>query len=454
MKRKLAYSAAGALAAVLVLAAQQQSDMIIKITKGDRAVIAVPDLRGSGDAQQYMAAFNQTLWNDLESAGIFRMAPKSMYPLQVPQRPEDFRRPPAGPRAGAGGLWLSDWSGPPVNTNYLTLGYTGVELGQMVLRGWLFNVAQADLTNAQVFGKTYLAPLSEEGARSLAHQFATDILNRFSVVSLTGTRIYFVRSSGRGVKEIWAMDPDGSNQKQLTFYKSTSLHPAVSPDGTRLAFTTFAKGNPGIFVHSLETGRRLPFYSPVSPLVATPEYTPDGREIVFASSSGGATQICVANADGSGLRRLTHSNSVNIEPKVNPKTSAEIVFVSDRSGMPQIWRMSMEGTDARMLTTGEGEAVNPAWNPDGQHIAFSWTRGFAPGNYNVFIMDVATREFVQLTHGAGRNEHPSWAPDGLHLVFASNRSGSPQIWTMLADGTQLKQLTTQGQNEMPVWGKH
>ncbi len=66
-------------------------------------------------------------------------------------------------------------------------------------------------------------------------------------------------------------------------------------------------------------------------------------------------------------------------------------------------------------------------------------------------MDVATREYNQLTHGAGRNENPAWAPDGRHLVFSSNRSGSTQIWTMLADGTQLQQLTTHGNNEKPVW---
>jgi TolB protein len=66
-------------------------------------------------------------------------------------------------------------------------------------------------------------------------------------------------------------------------------------------------------------------------------------------------------------------------------------------------------------------------------------------------MDVATRQFVQLTHGAGRNENPVWAPDGRHLAFSSNREGGNQIWTMLADGTQLRKLTTQGSNLRPVW---
>jgi TolB protein len=68
-------------------------------------------------------------------------------------------------------------------------------------------------------------------------------------------------------------------------------------------------------------------------------------------------------------------------------------------------------------------------------------------------MDVASQELVQLTHGAGRNENPNWAPDGVHLVFSSKRGRNTQIYTMLADGSAVQQLTTQGNNEKPVWTK-
>ena len=136
---------------------------------------------------------------------------------------------------------------------------------------------------------------------------------------------------------------------------------------------------------------------------------------------------------------------------MNPKTGNTMVLVSLRSGTAQIYKMNIDGADVQRLTSGEGDAVNPSWHPDGQFIAFAWTRGFAPGNYNIFVMDVATQQLNQLTHCAGRNENPTWAPDGRHLVFSSNRDGGSQIWTMLADGSQLQKLTTQGRNQRPIW---
>ena len=447
-------------AAAALLVAAQQSDILIKITKGERAAIAVPDFRGAGEAQAHMNAFNQTLWTDLETSGLFRMAPKTMYPLEVPQRPEDFRAPlppSKPPRRGEApqpvrqGPWLTDWSNPPVEANYLTLGYAAAQNNNLVLFGWFYNVNQPDLRNAQVFGKIYFGALDENGAHKVAHEFASDIMAQFGYKSLAGTKIYF-DSDRTGHKEIWMMDSDGSNQKRLTSYNSLSLMPAVSPDGTRIAFTSYARGNPSILMHSLVTGGKLTFYNQSASMNATPDFTPDGKQIVFSSTAaGGYAQLYVTNVDGSNLRRLSRSQSIDIEPNVNPKTGAEIVFVSGRSGPPQIYKMNLDGADVQRLTPGEGDAVNPSWHPDGQHILFAWTRGYAPGNFNVFVMDVATREFVQLTFGAGRNENPNWAPDGRHVVFSSNRNGGAQIFTMLADGTQVKQLTTQGWNMRPVW---
>jgi TolB protein len=430
------------------------------IGHGKKPAIAVPDFRGSGDAQRFMDPFNGTLFRELQTSGQLKMIAKTIYPLQVPQQPTDFK-PPAGGRSA--GPWLSDWSGPPVNANFLAFGYTAVQNNQLVLYGWLYDVTQANTSSAQLIGKVYLGTLDEAGARKIAQQFAADILKLFGATSLIGSKVYFV-SDRSGHKEIWSMDYDGSNQKQFTAYGTITTFPAVSPDGTKIAFTTYpvrrgaggkviSEGQPVIFIHSLETGRKLVYYNQQASMNNATDFMPDSRHLLISSSASGYAQIYSTDLDGSGIKRVSHSQTLDVEAKVNPKTGSDLVFTSGRGGPPQIYRMSIDGTDSARLTTGEGEAVNPAWSPDGQKIAFSWTRGFEPGNYNIFIMDVASREVVQLTHGEGRNEHPNWAPDGVHLVFGSRRGRNMQIYVMLADGTGLQQLTTQGNNDNPIWVK-
>jgi len=446
-------------AGILLVLAAQQSDVIIKIEGGSRPAIAVPDLRGSGAAQPLMNTFNETLYNDLDGSGIFKIVPKTMYPLNVPQQPSDFREPPVERRTRpgeqpptGGGLWLLDWSSPPVSANYLAFGYTAIQNNVLVLYGWFFNVGQPTVAQAQVFGRRYFGSPDEAGAKKTAHDFAADIISQLGGTPLTGSKIYFV-STRTGHKEIWVMDPDGSNQRQISHFDSISIMPAVSPDGSKIAFTSFVHGNPAIFILSTDTGRRLPFYNQKASMNATPDFTPDGKHLLYSSTASGWAQIYIADVDGANLRRISDTRALEVEPKVNPKTGTDLVFVSGRSGPQQIYHMNIDGTDVERLTNGEGEASNPCWHPNGQAIAFAWTRGFATGNFNIFIMDVASRKYDQLTHGEGRNENPSWAPDGRHLAFMSNRSGSEQIWTMLADGTQVKQLTTTGTNWTPVWAK-
>jgi len=460
----------GAAAVTLAILAAQQTDFNAIISKrAGVPALAVPDFRGDGQSQSFMAVFNQTLWKDLETSGNFDMVPKSQYPLNVPQQLSDFRsappaQNPSGRRsqapptpANGGGSFLTDWSAPPAHANYVAIGYAAVQNSLFVLRGWLVDLSIPDPANAAALTKTYPEPLDEGGARKAAHEFACDILQKFGSTCLFGTHIYFVRRSGSlkaPVAEIWQMDPDGKNQKQITHFNALSDFPAISPDGSKLAFTSWVHGNPAIFVFSVDPVRDLRFYNQRgASVMGEPSFTPDGKQVVFQSSVGGCCGIYIANVDGSGVHAVTASRAIDSEPKVNPKTGAEIAFSSGRSGPEQIYRMNIDGTDIERLSDGTGEASNPSWHPDGQFLAYAWTRGYMAGAFNIFIMNVATREYKQLTHGEGKNENPSWAPDGKHIVFMSDRTGRSQIWSMLADGTQQQQLTSEGSNLRPVWGK-
>lgn len=433
-----------ALTAAMTLFAQ---DLNIWIREGGgKTALAVIDFRGSG-SQPYMAAFNSTLFGDLQNSGLFEMKPKSMFPLNNPQRPEDLR-----PADGGQGFALSDWAGAPVNASHLVFGYTAAQNGALVLYGYVDDVRQSNPQSAQLMAQRYAGSLDEAGATHIAHEFASDIIERFGGgASLLGSRIYYVSQRSKDVKEIWAMDWDGSNQKQLTRLNSISSYPSVSADASRLAFTTWAKGTPRIMMIDPLTGRQYSFYNQEASVNSQVSFTPDGKGIYYISSAAGIAQIFAADVNGQGFRRISHRDAVLAEPKVNPKNPNVILFTGGPGG-EQIYQMNADGAGVERVTNGEGEASNPAWNQDGQHFAFAWTRGYARGDFNIFIMDIGSRAYIQLTHSEGRNENPSWAPDGRHLVFMSNRSGKEQIYTMLADGTQVKQLTAQGENLYPVWG--
>jgi len=100
--------------------------------------------------------------------------------------------------------------------------------------------------------------------------------------------------------------------------------------------------------------------------------------------------------------------------------------------------------------TDGGYATSPSWSPSGQFLTFAWNRKYgpgAPGGQDIYVMDIASKRWIQLTHDSGMTDFPSWSPDTRHIVFQRG----DQIWTMLADGTNQQQLTTSGSNSMPNW---
>lgn len=445
-----------ATAAAILFAAQQRPDITGNVSKQQTIpAIAVPDFRADGDAQPLVAAFNETLWSDLKDSGLVKLVPKTLYPTVVPQQPSDMLDPKPGLEK-AGGRLMSDWANPPAQANYLAFGYAAAKEGLFVAFGNFFDLGQPTPRAAKVFSDVYTGPLTEDGARAAAHKFADDILKRFGGSTLFGTHIYFA-SNRTGHKEIWSMDYDGSNQHRITRFDTIATSPAVSPDGSRLMCTAYpGQDKPArLFLYSTDPLLRLGFANPAGDYDAHSSFTPDGKQVLFDNATVGSYRIYMANLDGSHARVIRSSQDIAVSPVMNPKNSNLIAFTSDRSGTPQIYTMDADGGSVTRVTNGIGEAHNPAWSPDGGHIAFAWTQGYAPGNLNIFIIDVSDGKYVQLTHGDKefKNENPSWAPDGRHIAFSSTRGGKEQIWSMLADGSDMKQLTTEGANTNPAWGK-
>ena len=402
--------------------------------------LAAPDFKlvtTDTGTQNLATTFNTTLGNDLQAAGIFDMVSRSFYPMSIPGAPQEVH--------------LTDWSSAPPNASMLAFGNLGVQGGYLNIQGWLYDTKNPQ--SPQVLGKQYREEANDANARLIAHRFADEIIFRLGggVQGIAETKLYFVSARG-GSKEIWQMDYDGAGQKQLTHLGSIALSPHVSPDGSRVAFSGVTKDGWQILMYSLELSRLVSF-----PHFGGDNYSPawssDGQNIAFSSSRTGNTEIYAVNSLGAGVRRLTESKGPDVSPTWNPKTNAQIAWVSGRTGLPQIYTMASDGTNVGRMTD-QGYAVSPSWSSNGQFLAFAWVRHYgpgAPGASDIYIMDVASKQWAQLTHDGGRNDFPSWSPDGRHIVFQSNRTGKVQIWTMLADGSQQRQLTTAGENSQPNW---
>jgi TolB protein len=440
MMRKLAFAAF--LFVVSISTAFAQTDWIRTGTGlgVEKIRLASPDFKSNAadaNTQELVKTFNDTLWNDLESAGIFEMVSKSFYPLGQLGAPQDVK--------------LDAWGNPPPNASMVAFGNMGVVGADVTMQGWLYDVKNPQ--NPQVLGKQYKEPATVDNARVIAHRFANEIIFRLGggLSGITETKIVYV-SNKTGNKEIWEMDYDGAGQHQVTKLGSISLSPRISPDSSRIAFSSFARGGPNIMMWSLELGRMVTFPT-FGGTNLSPAWSADGSRLAFSSSRSGDPEIYVVDSNGANLKRLTAFKGPDVSPVWNPKTGGQIAFVSGRTGLPQIYIMDADGTNVQRMTD-EGYAVSPSWSPNGQFLAFAWIRHYgpgAPGAQDIYVMDVASRQWVQLTHDGGRNDFPSWSPDGRHIVFQSSRSGGDQIWTMLADGSQQKRLTTSGQNTQPNW---
>jgi TolB protein len=248
------------------------------------------------------------------------------------------------------------------------------------------------------------------------------------------------------------MDYDGFNQRQITHINSISLSPRISPDGSRLAFSSLTRSGWDILIYSIELNRLLSFPK-FGGTNLSPAWSSDGTKLAFSSSRSGDPEIYTVDQSGGNLKRITSFKGPDVSPVWNRKTNAQIAWVSGRTGLPQIYTMGADGTDVQKMTD-QGYAVSPAWSPNGQFLAFAWIRRYGPGEpgaSDIYLMDAASKQWVQLTHDGGRNDFPSWSPDGRHIVFQSSRSGGEQIWSMLADGSNQKQLTFVGSNTQPNW---
>jgi TolB protein len=385
------------------------------------------------------AAFDSTLAADLSNAGVFDLVSRDLAPQSTPGSQSEIQ--------------LAQWSQAPANAAMVAFGNLAVVNGRILVNGFLDDAKNTQYP--QIFARQYSDTASENNARQIAHKFADEIIARLGggITGIAETKIYYVKIFS-GTKEIWSMDYDGANQHAITHLGQISLSPRISPDNSRIAFSSLGRNGFQIRMYSLLLNRLVNFAEAGGTNVS-PAWSPNGQQLAFSSSRTGDPEIWVADVQGTAARRITDFRGPDVSPTWNPKTGAQIAWVSGRTGLPQIYIMDADGSGVQRLTDG-GYASSPSWSPNGQFIAFAWDRKYgpgAPGGQDIYVMEIATKKWIQLTHDGGRCDFPAWSPDGRHLVYANSpdgRADHTRIMSMLADGTNKRALTNSGA-DMPNW---
>jgi len=293
-------------------------------------------------------------------------------------------------------------------------------------------------------GKRYKGQVADE--RKIIHRFCSEV-----IYTLTGdrgvfdTEIAFV-STGTGNKEIYICEFDGYNPRQLTNTNSITLSPAWSSDGKWLAYTSYVKGKPDLYIKNLKENNV--YIVDKQGINTTPAWCPNKFELAATLSFSDDPEIYLLTGTGKIIKRLTNNKGIDVSPAWSPDGKS-VAFVSKRSGTPQIYIQELDSGQVKRLTFQGPYNTQPNWSPRGDKVAYS---GMENGHNNIFVIGIDGQSPVQLTHDEGDNESPSWSPDGNLIVFASTREGPSRIYVMTSYGTdQRRLLALKGLQTEPKW---
>ncbi len=286
--------------------------------------------------------------------------------------------------------------------------------------------------------------------RRAAHRCSDAVYER-----LTGrpgsfdTRIAYVAESGSKnarVKRIALMDSDGTSHRYLTTGDNTVLSPRLSPGGDRVAYVSYAGGQPQVRLIDVASNDDRPLL-PGSAMSFAPRFSADGKRILFAMAAAGNTDVYSANVDGTALQRLTSAPGIDTAPSFSPD-GTKIVFESDRSGTGQLYVMNADGSDPRRMSFGGARYASPSWSPDAERIAFTRIAG---DGLRIGVISPSGSDERILTTGP-QDEGPSWAASSRDVLFQrSDAGGRTGLNVVSVDGGNPRRIVTPQDGSDPDW---
>jgi len=392
--------------------------------KARKSIIALPEIRLTSPSIAPSAKkILDTLEGDLTFTDLFKIMGKAAYVENTAS---------AGIEPGT--FKMTDWSS--IGTDFLVKTALTLEQNALTLTAFVYETKTAK----EVFRKNYVGVPAD--TKALAHALATDI-----VKSLTGqdsvffSKIAMICDRGGSNKEVYLMDFDGSNVKQLTQHRSIVLSPSWNKDGSKLAYSVYTRRsnnlrNIDLFEFDFRTEKIRVLSNRLGGNIGA-SYSPVSEEIALTMSFTGNSEIFSFAPSTGQVTRLTRSFGTNVDPSWSPD-GKKILFVSDRTGVPMVFNMNADGSDVKRLTFAGRYNASPNWSPKGDKIVFS---GWIDGRFDIFTMNPDGTLIERLTKQVGNNEDPSFSPDGNFIVFSSNRTSQKNIYVMNTNGSFVRRLT-------------
>jgi TolB protein len=301
------------------------------------------------------------------------------------------------------------------------------------------------LKQTQLAGMDY--QISPNQVRTTAHKIADVIYQRLTGQSgMFASRIAYITKTGKQYV-LHVADADAYNPQSVLRSNEPIISPAWSPDGTKLAYVSFQKKKPIIYVQSL-TGGTQEVLANYKGNNSAPAWSPDGSKLAIVLTYAANSQIYTISANGGDLKQITKSNSIDTEP-VFSHDGSQIYFSSDRGGKPQIYKVPAGGGSASRVTFEGAYNVSPRFSPDGKSLAYIRNDG---GKFRVALQDLESGQ-VQLLSEGSQDESPSFAPNGRMILYATKVRGRGALAAVSSDGKVRQRLNdATGDVREPAWG--
>ncbi len=272
---------------------------------------------------------------------------------------------------------------------------------------WVIKTMDAD---GDEQGSSYARQLTDSGVCDGAPHWSPD-----------GARITYDSGDCTGdQREVYVMDADGGNPRNLTNNETDDMLAAWSPDSTQLVFSSDRDGNYEIYVMDADGdeqgARHVRRLTENTAADHAPTWSPDGTQIAFYSERDGNAEVYVMDADGGNPRNLTNNPTEDWFPRWSPDGS-QITFSSRRDGNLDIYVMNADGSDVRRLTDSPREDFNSVWQPRPANAQVdTWVKTYAGDPVWAALDGLETADGGYLLAGSTNYSHRNTRQEDVYLV--------------------------------------